>query len=105
VMTYRGEWTGNVSAFAGQVVELKISDESFRVGGGQSWQWPGVIVDEIRFLPVPELSTTALLGPGLLAVLLGVVLSKRTERSLLGLIACGTGCYARPCALAPRLDT
>jgi hypothetical protein len=68
---YVGEWTGDVSAFAGQVVELKISDAELPQVS------PRLIVDEIRFLPVPEMSTAALLGPGLLTLLLAAAWSRR----------------------------
>ena len=62
LLTYAGEWTGDVSAFAGQVVELKIyhADAPFRE----------LTIDEIRFLPIPEPSTTALIGAGVLVLLL-----------------------------------
>jgi hypothetical protein len=64
VLTYVGEWTGDVSAFAGRVVDLKIIDllppEDFSA----------LVVDEIQFRPVPEPSTARLFGSGLLVVLL-----------------------------------
>ena len=75
LLRYVGEWTGDVSAFAGQVVELKISDREMPEFS------PRLIVDEIRFLPVPEMSTAALLGPGLLTVLLAAAWSTRTKRA------------------------
>lgn len=65
VLTYVGEWAGDVSAFAGQVVELKITDLL------PPTDFSALNVDEIRFLPVPETPTTALFGLGLLTVLLG----------------------------------
>jgi hypothetical protein len=65
LLTYAGEWTGDVSAFAGQVVELKIID--LEVPPDYSM----LIIDQIQFLPVPETPTVALLGLGLLTVLLG----------------------------------
>ncbi|HEY6134415.1 MAG TPA: hypothetical protein VIW70_10575 [Rubrivivax sp.] len=79
VATFVGEWKGDVSGFAGQVVELKIYDESGWIGG-DSWEWSGVVVDEIRFLPVPEMSTASLFGPGLFAVLLAAKWSARGRR-------------------------
>lgn len=66
VLTYAGEWTGDVSAFAGQVVDLRITDTL------PADDLSALVVDEIRFLPLPEASTTASIGLGLLAVLLGV---------------------------------
>jgi hypothetical protein len=64
VLTYFGEWTGDVSAFAGQVVDLRIGDllppEDFSA----------LVVDEVRFLPVSEASSAGLFGLGLLTLLL-----------------------------------
>jgi hypothetical protein len=77
VLTYWGEWTGDVSAFAGQVVELKITDlippENFSA----------LEVDEIKFLPVPETSAAALFALGLLTVLLAALRgpTRRGQRS------------------------
>jgi hypothetical protein len=64
VLTYVGEWTGDVSAFAGQVIELKITDLL------PPTNFSPLDIDEIRFLPVPETSAGTLFGPGLLTVLL-----------------------------------
>ena len=72
---YEGEWTGDVSAFAAQVVELRISNLEFPQDSAR------LIVDEIRFLPVPEMSTAALFGPGLATVLLGAAWSTRARRA------------------------
>lgn len=58
-----GEWSGDVSAWAGQLVELRIEHISSPVG-----QPDDLVLDEIRFLPVPEPSTFVLGGLGLLAV-------------------------------------
>lgn len=63
LLSYSGEWTGDVSAFAGQVVDLRITDLQLPPNA------PMFVVDEIRFLPVPEASTAALFGLGLLGVL------------------------------------
>ena len=64
VLTYWGEWTGDVSAFAGQVVDMRITDllppDNFSA----------LVVDQIQFLPVSEASTNTLSGLGLLTVLL-----------------------------------
>jgi hypothetical protein len=79
VTTYVGEWIGDVSAFAGQVVTLTIRDESW-YDMGPDYSPTGVAVDEIRFLPVPEMSTAALFGPGLLAVLLAASWSAGARR-------------------------
>ncbi len=62
VMTYWGEWTGDVSSFAGQVVDLKITDLQLPPNA------PLLEVDQIQFLPVPEPSTVALFWLGLLLV-------------------------------------
>ncbi|MCK9684709.1 PEP-CTERM sorting domain-containing protein [Scleromatobacter humisilvae] len=64
MMGYSGEWTGDVSAFAGQVVNLQITDLQTAPNP------PGLAIDQIEFLPVPEPSTAALLGLGLLATVL-----------------------------------
>ena len=64
VLTYVGEWNGDVSAFAGQVVELKITDLL------DPSNFSPLVVDEIQFLPVPELPTVELSGLGLLTVVL-----------------------------------
>ncbi|MFL6698544.1 MAG: hypothetical protein ACJ8GJ_15375 [Vitreoscilla sp.] len=84
VTTYWGEWTGDVSSFAGQVVELKITD--LQVPPDDST----LVVDEIQFLPVPEPGIAALFGLGLLGVLLarGEGWSRR-QRCNLGSIASG----------------
>ncbi|HEY6134820.1 MAG TPA: hypothetical protein VIW70_12635 [Rubrivivax sp.] len=79
VTTYVGEWIGDVSAFAGQVVTLTIRDESW-YDMGPYYSPTGVAVDEIRFLPVPEMSTASLFGPGLFAVLLAAKWSARGRR-------------------------
>jgi len=65
LLDYSGEWTGDVSGFAGQTVELKIMD----------MQWPPnpplFIVDQIQFLPsVPEPSSATLCALGVLGALL-----------------------------------
>lgn len=65
LLDYSGEWTGDVSHFAGQTVELKVID----------LEWPPeaplFIVDQIQFLPsVPEPSPAALFVLGLLGALL-----------------------------------
>ncbi len=65
MLPYGAEWRGDVSAFAGQLVEL-------RIGMRASDERSILAIDDIRFLPVPEPSTTAMLGLGL-AVLLGAV--------------------------------
>ena len=64
VLTYVGEWNGDVSAFAGQVVELKITDLL------DPSNFSPLVIDEIQFLPVPEAPTVELSGLGLLTVLL-----------------------------------
>lgn len=61
VMAYSGEWTGDVSAFAGQVVDLQITDLIATPNP------PLLELDQIEFLPVPEPSAAALFGLGLLA--------------------------------------
>ena len=64
VLTYVGEWTGDVSAFAGQVVDLRITDQL------PPFDFTALVIDEIQFLPVSEASPAGLFGLGLLAVLL-----------------------------------
>jgi len=61
---YAGEWTGDVSAFAGQVVTLRITDIQVPPAA------PMFVVDEIRFLPIPEPSGAALLALGLAGAML-----------------------------------
>jgi hypothetical protein len=76
--TYWGEWTGDVSSFAGQVVELKIVD--LQVPPNYST----LVIDEIQFLPVPEPGYAQLLGLGLLGLLLargGVLRRMQRPRS------------------------
>jgi hypothetical protein len=59
--------SGDVSAFAGQVVDLRIVDNSPNVGGiGVSNDL--LVVDEIRLLPIPELPPVALLALGFAAM-------------------------------------
>ena len=55
-------WIGDISAFAGQVVELRITD------GVVDPMSTFLVVDEIRFLPVPEPSTFALTALGVLVL-------------------------------------
>lgn len=65
LLNYSGEWTGDVSGFAGQTVELKVTDLDTRLNP------PLFAVDQIQFLPsVPEPSTAALWVLGLLGALL-----------------------------------
>lgn len=73
VSTYWGEWSGDVSAFAGQVVDLRITDLL------PPDDFSALVVDEIQFLPVSEASTTALFGLGLLTVLFAA--RRRPERT------------------------
>jgi hypothetical protein len=60
---YSGEWTGDVSAFAGQVVQLQITDLQLPPNP------PMFVIDQIQFLPVPEPSIAAAFGLGLLGLL------------------------------------
>jgi len=69
LLSYRGEWTGDVSAFAGRLVELRIG-----VLGPQDRT---LVVDDIRFLPVPEPSATVLLGVGMLILPLVAARARR----------------------------
>jgi len=65
LLYYSGEWTGDVSNFAGQTVELKVIDLE------SPPEPPLFVVDQIRFLPsVPEPSTATLCVLGLLGALL-----------------------------------
>lgn len=66
LLTYSGEWRGNIGSFAGEVVELRILN--FSPSDGE-FSPNTLTVDEIRFLPIPEPSTAALIGLGLLALL------------------------------------
>lgn len=75
LLHYRGDWTGDVSAFAGQVVELRISDL------GSPRDQPTLIIDDIRLLPVPEPSTTALLGVGMLVLPLAAARYPRARKT------------------------
>jgi len=63
VRAYIGEWTGDVSAFAGQVVDLRITDLL------PPGDFSPLVVDEVRFLPVSEPALAGLFGLGLLATL------------------------------------
>jgi len=68
---YSGPWAGDVSSFAGQVVDLRIVD-TFPVG-----QYSGLLaVDNISFLPVPEPSTAWVLAFGMVVLLI----RRRSER-------------------------
>jgi hypothetical protein len=65
LLEYSGEWTGDVSGFARQTVELKVMDLESPPNP------PLFIVDQIQFLPsVPEPSTAALCLLGVLGMLL-----------------------------------
>jgi hypothetical protein len=70
LQSYSGEWIGDVSAFAGHVVELKVQNTN---PDGQA----RLAVDEVTFLPVPEPSTTALMALGLVTLLVPRVRGKR----------------------------
>ena len=63
LLYYSGEWTGDVSAFAGQVVQLQITDLQLPPNA------PMFVIDQIQFLPVPEPSVAAAFGLGLLGLL------------------------------------
>lgn len=65
LLTYSGEWVGDVSSFAGRVAELKIASTNTDIGRVLM-----LAVDEIRFMPIPEPSTAALTGLGMLVLLL-----------------------------------
>lgn len=72
---YGGQWTGDVSAFAGQVVELRINDLALPENE------PRLLIDDIRLLPVPEPSTATLLGLGVLMLFTAsFVVSRSTPR-------------------------
>lgn len=62
LLSYRGEWTGDVSAFAGKVVDLTITDAL------PPTDFSPLVIDQIRFLPVPEPSAAWLLAWGLFVV-------------------------------------
>jgi hypothetical protein len=74
LLRYRGEWTGDVSAFAGQSVE-------FRVGVLAPDEELSLVIDDIRFLPVPEPSTAVLIGVGMLLVPLAAAWAARATRA------------------------
>ena len=74
LLHYRGYWSGDVSAFAGQVVELRIGDL------GSPREMPTLFIDDIRFLPIPEPSTTALLGLGMLVLPFAAAWSSRSRK-------------------------
>lgn len=61
LLLYSGDWAGDVSSFAGQVVDLKILDSDAPPGQPEL-----LVVDDIRFLPVPEPSSAALMLAGIL---------------------------------------
>ena len=73
LLRYGGEWTGDVSAFSGQLVEMRVSE----IPRDQH----SLVIDDIRFLPVPEPSTAVLLGVGLLIAPLVVRRFKRLGKS------------------------
>lgn len=73
LLLYSGEWTGSVSAFSGQLVELRVSEIP-------RYQH-ALIIDDIRFLPIPEPSTAALFGVGSIIVLLARKWPKRGGRT------------------------
>ena len=73
LLRYGGEWTGDVSAFSGQLVEMEVSE----IPRDQH----SLVIDDIRFLPVPEPSTAVLLGVGLLIAPLVVRRFKRLGKS------------------------
>ena len=65
VMGYSGEWTGDVSAFAGRVVDLQITDLQ------TAPESPGLAIDQIAFAPVHEPAPATLWALGLLAAMFG----------------------------------
>lgn len=68
-------WSGDVSSFAGQVVELRVVDTSPDQGGGLTGET--VTIDEIRLLPVPEPAAALLLALGMPAI--GLVARSRRK--------------------------
>lgn len=73
LLSYSGEWSGDVAAFAGRTVELKITE----LQGPPNP--PMLVIDEIRFLPVPEPELASLFGLGLFGTLLAARRRARAE--------------------------
>jgi hypothetical protein len=69
-------WVGDVSTFAGRVVELKIVHTQPRENFLEGF----LVVDDIRFLPIPEPSTAALLGMGILWLAVALPGRRRSDR-------------------------
>jgi hypothetical protein len=65
-LSYVGEWSADISSFAGQVVSLRVALNDVR--------FKSLFVDDIRFLPVPEPSSAALTLAG---ILVGVAVVRR----------------------------
>jgi hypothetical protein len=67
LLWYVGEWSGDISSFAGRVADLRIADMN---------PWSGqpelLVVDDIRLLAVPEPSVAVLMSIGILACGLAV---------------------------------
>jgi hypothetical protein len=64
VASYAGPWSGDVSSFAGQVVELRI------VNNVPEGRFSRIILDNIVLLPIPEPSTWILFAAGIGTLLL-----------------------------------
>lgn len=75
LMGYSGEWTGDVSAFAGQVVELEIIDVMVEPNP------PMLEIDQIQFLPAPEPTPAALIAAALLGMVLAASVARPSARA------------------------
>lgn len=77
---YRGEFVGDISSFAGRVAELKILN-TYPSEGESSSKF--LTIDNIRFVPLPEPASGALISLGV-AVLLLRAIKRREDKKLTG---------------------
>ena len=99
LLDYIGNWTGDVSSFDGQAVDLKI----INAYPASDYLSHLLIVDDIRLLPIPEPPVHVLMAVGVAALLLSRWRVKRISRRNRSIAALATADTPAPASIrGPR---